>query len=293
MIHSMTGFGRGHAASDNWRVQVDLRAVNHRYFDLQVRAPKMLAPLEPELRKWLKNVFVRGHIEAYVVAQRLAGGEGQVVVNQDLAVSYLRGLAQLSERLHLPHQPSLDMIARLPGVLEPAENEDEELHELRPLLQQAVDDAASRLRSMQRAEGESLAEDLRAGLARMKELQVELAREAPVVQNEMAARLRERVAAWAGEIDLDESRLLQEVAVLLSRLDVHEELTRLAGHIDRFGEYLAGGDAAGKQLDFLTQEMHREITTCGNKVQGLTISRLVVEVKTTIEKIREQVQNVE
>jgi uncharacterized protein (TIGR00255 family) len=293
MIHSMTGFGRGHALSDTWRAQVDVRAVNHRYFDLQIRAPKNLAPLEPEMRKWMQGQFTRGHLEIFVVVQRVAGAGSQVLVNLELADTYLRELVRLKEHLRLPQEPTLDMVARLPGVLEPAENEEEELTELRPLSRQALAAAAKQLREMQAAEGALLAEDLRAGLNRLGELLVELKQEAPAAQNELAARLRDRVANWAGETELDEARLLQETAILLSRMDVHEELTRLAAHLDRFNEYLTAGGAIGKQLDFLTQEIHREITTCGNKVQGMNISRLVVEMKATTEKIREQVQNVE
>ena len=215
------------------------------------------------------------------------------MVNLELATAYLRGLEQMRKHLNLPGAPTLEMIARLPGVLEPVENEEEELAKTRPLLQQALAEASAELRAMQAAEGAALASDLGDGLRRLTELAGELKRETPTVQNELAARLRERVAQWAGETKLDEDRLLQETAILLGRLDVHEELTRLSGHLDRFAEYLAAGGAIGKQLDFLTQEMHREITTCGNKVQGMNVSRLVVEVKTTIEKIREQVQNVE
>jgi len=292
MISSMTGFGRGEAADESLRIQVDVRSVNHRYLDVQIRMPKLLAPVESEIREELKKNFSRGHVEVYVNVQRFGGGENMVQANLDLAEGVRKALETIAAKLQLENKPSLDLIVRQQGVLEIVEDE-HELDAVKPVLHKALAEALQANKAMRQREGKMLTADLIAGIDRLSEHLVELEKDVPGVQNELADRFRQRVQQWAGEAGLDENRLQQEAWLMLSRMDVHEELTRLAGHLNEMKRYLGADEAVGKRLDFLAQESHREINTCGNKVQGMAISKRVVEIKNEIEKIREQVQNVE
>lgn len=292
MIRSMTGFGRGKSSSDHINIQVDLRSVNHRYLDLQFRLPRTFLALEPEIRDWVKTYFQRGHLETFVLYKRQAGGGGQVQVNEELARHYFKAIGQIAQVIDADHQPSLELIARQAGVIELSEDE-ESLEEIRPLLMEALAQAKDNLQAMREAEGRSLEDDLRKRVALLRDLVVRLQDELPVVHAQLEARWREKVADLAKNVELDEARLHQETVLLLARSDVHEEITRLNGHLDHLEKLLNSEQTVGKRLDFLAQELHREITTCGNKVQSLPITRLVVEIKTEIERIREQVQNVE
>ena len=292
MINSMTGFGRGEACSPQRRVQVEIRCVNHRFLDLQVRLPKSLSNLEAQVREWTNNAFARGRVELFVVCDRLAGAAAQVKVNQELAADYHRALSRLAEQLGLDEKPSLMLITGQNGVLELIEAE-EDLDHIQSLLQQALQQAVAAANKMRRDEGQSLAVDLRGSLVRLEGLLAELKKAIPLSLNQLETRFTERAKQWAGEAGLDETRLHQEMALLLAKMDVHEELARMSGHMEQIGLLLALHEPVGKRLDFLAQELHREITTFSNKLQGQDISRLVVEAKAEIEKIREQAQNVE
>lgn len=292
MILSMTGFGRGEATSDACRVQVDVRTVNHRYLDLQVRLPRQLTPLEMEIRDWVKKGFNRGRVEVSVQFERLVHDAGGIRVDEGLAAGYQQALAKLSERLELPSGDAFALIVRQPGVLETGEQEND-FDAVRPVLREAFDNATAAALQMKTTEGEALVADLRASLAALRVVREELVEVVPQIQQEVAARFREKVAEWSGENGIDESRLHQEVALLLGKLDVNEELVRLVGHLDHAEQMLGADEPVGRRLDFLSQEMHREMTTLGNKVHGLPVARRVLDGKAEIEKFREQVQNVE
>jgi uncharacterized protein (TIGR00255 family) len=292
MIKSMTGFGRGEAADANCRLQVDLRGVNHRYLDLQVRIPRSLMPLEMELRDWIKKAFRRGRMEVSVQFERLGHDVGKIRVDNGLALAYQTKLNALAAHLELDTAVPFDLILRQPGVLELGED-GEDLDTVRDVLREAFGNAAAGAEGMRAAEGAKLAIDLMGCVKALRELREELVEVVPKVQEEITNRFKEKIKVAAGELGLDESRLHQEAAVLLSKLDVNEEVVRLASHLDQVEELLGSDDSVGRRLDFLAQEMHREITTLGNKVQGLEISRRVQDAKAEIEKFREQVQNVE
>lgn len=292
MIRSMTGFGRGEAATEDLRIQVDVRSVNHRFFDLNIRLPKTLIPLEGEIREMLKNNFARGHIDVMVNFQTFGTGVGEVNVNLGLARSYQETLSGLATNLGLANKPDLNEIVNKPGVLEIVETETD-LEAVKPVVLAAVEQALAKVREMRRNEGEALAADLRSLLGEVREQVRLLIDVVPLVQAEVNDRFRQKVAQWAKEVGLDETRLHQEAAFILAKMDVHEELNRLQTHLDQMENYLDISEPSGKRLDFLMQELHREITTCGNKVQGLAISEKVVTVKGLIEKLREQIQNVE
>jgi uncharacterized protein (TIGR00255 family) len=292
MVRSMTGFGRGEASNETCRIQVDLRTVNHRYLDLQLRQPRVLQPLEADLRDWVKTRFWRGRLEISVLFQRTARPDEQIHVDTALAQAWSRRLTQLAETLRLKENPSLALIVDRPGVLDFGEDSDD-IEAIRPVLREAWDQAAAAAIRMKETEGRALYEDLSAGLARLRAMRDQLVALAPTIQQELLTRYRERALQLAADGTLDESRLHQEIALWLGRLDVNEELVRLASHAEQFRDLLDDGESVGRRLDFLTQEMHREVTTLGNKLQGVQFSRVIVDGKVEIEKIREQVQNVE
>jgi uncharacterized protein (TIGR00255 family) len=292
MIRSMTGFGRGVAADEHGRAQVDVRTVNHRHLDLQVRVPRNLAPLEMELRDWVKERFWRGRVEVSVLYERTRRDADQLQADPGLAAVYYARLEEIAARLKLEQKPSLDTISRLPGVFELREDVDD-FEIARPALRDAFARATDNALQMKTREGASLRRDLADGLARMRVLRDQLAATAPQAQGEIMNRLRERAVQLAAEVKLDATRLHQETALWLTRLDVNEELVRLVSHFDQFATLLDAGESVGRRLDFLAQEMHREITTLGNKLQGLPFSGAALDLKVEIEKIREQVQNVE
>lgn len=292
MIFSMTGYGRGEAADDYCRVRVELRCVNNRFLDVQLRVPRNLAPLEGDLRRWIGERFHRGRLEAGVSYQIFKHNPEAIHLDQTLAVAYRNALEKLAGELGYAERPSFELVTKQVGVLELADAPDE-FEKLKPLLQRAFTAAAEKALAMKAEEGEALKRDLLAGVAALRRLREELRAVAPAVQQEVLERFRQRTTQLAGELALDAARLHQEAAILLSKMDVNEELVRLGSHLDQLEQALAGEGSIGKRLDFLAQEMHREISTLGNKIQDTAITRLVVEVKTTIEQIREQVQNVE
>ncbi len=292
MIRSMTGFGRGEAATEEIRIQVDVRSVNHRFLDLNIRLPKALMPLEGEIREMLKSTFTRGHIDAIVNFQRFGASVGEVNVNLGLAQSYHQALSDLAAQLGLPNQASIAEIVNKPGVLDIVET-DADLDTVKPVALTALEHALAKMQQMRVNEGEALAADLRSLIHQVREQVRQLIAVVPQVQAEANEKFRQKAAQWAGEVGLDPTRLHQEAAFLLAKMDVHEELSRLQTHLEQMEKYLDAGEPVGKRLDFLMQELHREITTCGNKVQGLAISEKTVTIKGLVEKLREQIQNVE
>ncbi len=292
MIRSMTGFGRGEAADEHGRAQVDLRTVNHRHLDLQVRLPRTLAPLEFELRDWVKARFWRGRVEVGVLYERAHREADELKADPGLAARYFAWLEEIGAKLKIEERPTLATIARLPGVFE-LRDEADDFEPARAALRAAFEKAVENALAMKQREGESLRRDLEESLAKLRTQQAALAAEAPQVQADIVARMRERVTQLAAEVKLDAGRLHQEAALWLTRLDVNEELVRLVSHFDQFAKLLDAGESVGRRLDFLAQEMHREITTLGNKLQGLPFSATALDAKVEIEKIREQVQNVE
>ncbi|NLH50223.1 MAG: YicC family protein [Myxococcales bacterium] len=292
MILSMTGFGRGDATGETARIQVDIRCVNHRFLDQQLRMPRTLMPLEAEVRELVKTHFRRGRIEVGVLYERIRTNPDRIKIDRELAVGYHRFLTGLATELALPDRPTLQLVAQQPGVIE-LRDEDEDAEKIRPLLVAAFQKAAAAALEMRRKEGEALARDLRSTLARMRELIAAVRVAAPQAQQELENRFRERAAQWSGEIGVDPSRLQQEAALFLTKLDINEEIVRIESHFAQVEEMLGLDDSIGRRLDFLAQEMHRETTTMGNKLQGLTLTRLVLDCKAEVEKFREQVQNVD
>ncbi len=292
MIRSMTGFGRSERRSGAVQVGVEIRCVNHRYAEARVRVPRVLASMEEALRQRLAAAVARGRAEASVSITGLRS-RAPVEVNHSLLAAYLKAGTEIAARHGIPGSISLESLLALPGAVS-LRNDDDPLSAAQRRLVEGTFDAA--VREMRRArlrEGRHLAADIRNRLRKIARFKAAIAARARKSVARWARRVKER-ASQIASVQVDPNRLAQEVALLASRSDITEELVRLAGHVKQAVALLGRPkEPVGKRLDFLLQEMHRETNTINSKAEDLEISRLALAVKGEIEKIREQVQNLE
>ena len=292
MLRSMTGFGAATAEKGGETLTVEIRTVNHRFADVKVRGARELLALEAAINARVRARIERGNVEVILRRTPPPGGIGRVRLDLDLARAYATRLAELGQALDLTGTPALIEIASLDGVLS-LEDEPLDLERLQGLLEQALDDALDHVVSMREREGSALYRDIRERLDHVGELVADLRDAAPGVVEAWRDRLIERVADLTAAVEVDSQRIALEVAILAERSDVAEELTRLASHLTQFAALLDGEGAIGRKLDFLMQEMNREVNTIGSKSQSTDIAQRVVDLKAELERIREQVQNVE
>ncbi|ADU51026.1 YicC-like domain-containing protein [Thermaerobacter marianensis DSM 12885] len=291
MVRSMTGFGRAGAQSGRYRVAVEVRTVNHRFLDVTVRLAREFAAVEDRIRRLVAQHIERGRVDVSVRVDRLTSAVRAVHVDTELAHAYYEALKELRRSLRLPGSIDVDMLLDLPDILRVEQAEDD-LDALWALLEPALADALGQVVAMREAEGAALARDLEERAVQVERQVEAIAGRAPEVVQAYQRRLEGRLEEW-GLAAVDPQRLAVEVALMAERSDISEECVRLRSHCRQFRQLLARGGAVGRRLDFLLQEMHREITTIGSKAGDLAIAGLVVEVKAELEKMREQVQNVE
>lgn len=288
---SMTGYGRGDCTGPTFTVTVELRSVNHRYTDIFLRVPREFHSLEDRIRRLLQKEIRRGRVEVNITL-RGSTGEAGVAVDEQLAAAYHRVLRELAERLSLPLNIGVSELVQLPGVLEvPEPASSGEL--LWPYLEKALQEALKGLVERRRNEGANLSRDLKVRLAALETQVEKLGELVPAVLNEQKERLESRLQEALAE-RFEEGRLLMECAILVEKMDVHEEIVRLKSHLEAFGAALQPNSGpAGRRLDFIAQEIFREINTVGAKSQDYRLAARVVEIKAELEKIREQIQNIE
>ncbi len=296
MIHSMTGFGRvSGALSPRYFVAVTAKSVNHRFLETTVRLPEFLWELEPSIRAIASETFARGKLDVSVRVQRSAQPEYNVRINTQIAKTVIPQLRAIAEQLGLGSSFSGGDLLRIPDLLQVEPVESELTEEERDGIAHLVREAFAQMLAMRAREGDSLRADILSRVAAIRDLQGRLASHRQDIRQEMLANYGQRVqeiAAAAG-VAVNEDRIAQETVIMIEKGDIAEELTRLAHHADEIEKATAGGEPAGKKLDFLSQEMLREINTMGSKSRSAMLRSLVVELKTEVERIREQVQNVE
>ncbi len=297
----MTGFAQARVEQNGWSLRVSLRSVNHRFLDLHLRLPEGFEGFEPHIRQVVRERIRRGHID--VTLHFEPAGPAAVQVNRALAEAYLKAAEELRKQLGAKSEPDLVAVLRLPGVIAAAgapggalREEDQE--RLATQVAACLEDALTRLEEMRRSEGRLLAEEMGRRLECIAENTARIATLAEGSRPAYARRLEARVKELLGDMALDPARLAQEAALLAERGDISEELARLRSHVEQFQKLLTGDGELGKKLDFLLQEMQREANTMlskspGIEAEGLAITDLALEVKSEIEKLREQVQNVE
>ncbi len=292
MALSMTGFGRGEVTTEIGTIVVEVKTVNHRYLDIAIRAPKEFNSLEEGLRGVIRQALARGRVDVYVRFTPSLDQVPTVTVNVPLAKAYMAQVKALQEETGLDGSLSPRDLLTLPQVVQLDEPElDPEL--LRSPLLEVTKAALSQVTAMRAEEGVRLMADIRERLATLATLLVSVAERSPEVVNEYRQKLTQRLQDMLPTGTLDEMRLAQEVAILADRACITEEIVRLRSHFAQFEQLLTKSEAVGRQLDFLVQEMNREINTIGSKANDARIAQLVVEMKSELEKIREQTQNIE
>jgi uncharacterized protein (TIGR00255 family) len=292
-MKSMTGYGRGECARDGVKVTVELSSVNRKSGEITLNLPRDLEPLEAQVRDEINKRISRGRLNVRVAVHKGADAGATARVNTALARAYAAEFAKLSAELRLSDGVTLAALMRAPGVLE-ADEDATDAESFWPAVQQAVQQALDALVKMREREGEHLAQDLAARIELIRAAAGRIGAQAPQVQAQFRTRLLERIKAAGLEgIAADDERMLKEVVLFADRSDITEELTRLQSHFKQFADCLKAKEPVGRTLDFLSQEMNREINTIGSKAQDAVISREVVQVKAELERFREQVQNVE
>lgn len=294
-MKSMTGFGHGEASSEGRLMTVDIKTVNHRYFEPSIRLPRKLFAFENDLRNLLKERIGRGKTDVFVNYANHSEEQGAVWLNSARLGEYVKALRAEGEKFGLRDDLSVSSILRIPDVLENEESEeDEEL--LKSLLLEAASAAADALDSMREKEGNALCADILTKISALEVSREKILERAPFVVSDYKAKLEARLAELlspeATKV-LDAGRLAAEVTVFSDKCCIDEELTRLASHFVQFRQIIGGKEACGKKLDFLTQELNRETNTIASKSNDLEITREALAMKNEIEKIREQIQNLE
>jgi uncharacterized protein (TIGR00255 family) len=291
MIRSMTGFGAGRAPHGGEEIDVEVRSVNHKFCEVKVRLPRELAALEHELARAVKGRLARGGLD---VSVRRGQGRAALAprVDVELAREYARAFGDVQAQLGLSGPLSLSDVLHAEGVVR-LEERALDVDAARAATFGALDQALAALIEMREREGQALARDLEARLREVESLATTIEALGPASVDHYRTRLQDRIQELARGVSLDPSRLAQEVAMFADRMDVSEELTRLRSHVEQVRGLLAGGEPAGRKMEFLVQEMHREANTIGSKSQSSAIAAAVVSLKAEVERMREQVQNVE
>ena len=294
MIQSMTGYGRTEAILNDRKYTVEIKSLNHRYLEISLRVPTLLSPLELEIKKKISGRFTRGRIDASIRMDSESGSlsEGRYELNLPLIQNYYELLMRLRQELNLEEKITLSMmtgfrdtfVLKDPGL---------DLSVVWEDLETVLDKAMAALIEMRKKEGENIYHDLMQRLNLIMTSLDSIALRAPQVTVEYQKRLSERVKELTGGMVLDDLRLCQEVAIMAEKSDITEEIVRFKSHIHQFGDLLKSIDAAGRNIDFMIQEMIREINTIGSKSSDADISRKVIEIKSELARIREQVQNIE
>lgn len=294
-VRSMTGYGRGEFTAEDRKFTVEMRSVNHRYNDITVKLPRFLISLEDRIKKkTAENVF-RGKTDIYISFETLSSEDVEVKLDEALAAAYAEKLKHLRDILGVPQADDgriLELTARFPDVItvEKAQKEEEALWEI---LLPALEDAVSRFLAMRETEGENLKQDILQKGEKIRALVADVKERAPLVVEEYREKLNRRLEDILGNVEVDPQRVAQEVAVFADRGCIDEEITRLESHLIQLDGILREGGQVGRKLDFLVQEMNRESNTIASKANDVQIVQATIALKSEIEKIREQVQNLE
>ena len=292
MIKSMTGFGRCEITENNRKFKVEMKSVNHRYLDVNIKMPKKLNFFESAIRNELKNFISRGKVDVFITYEDFTENNTTIRYNKEVAGEYMKYLRQIAEDFQLDDDIRVSSLSRYPEVLTMEEvTLDEE--ELWKGLQKAIVGASEGFVQTRIVEGENLKEDLIGKLDHMLELVDFISERSPQIIKEYREKLAAKVQEMIGDVQVDEARLLTEVTIFADKSCVDEELVRLRSHIETTKKTLEAGGSIGRKLDFIAQEMNREANTTLSKSNDLEISNCAIELKTEIEKVREQIQNIE
>ena len=292
MIRSMTGYGRSQQTIDGREILVEIKSVNHRYFEFSARVPRAYGYLEEKLKSFLQGKVSRGKVEVGVSIFNIEGKDASIEVNRSIAQGYVDALRSANETLGLEDDLKLSNLIRLPDIFNVIKNtEDEEV--IWNDVKIAAEEALNSFVAMREAEGQKMREDIESRLESIGRMVEKVEERSPMVTEAYRQRLYNKLCEILNDKKIDEQRILTEAAIFSEKTAVDEETVRLKSHIHQFKELLESGEAVGRKLDFLIQEFNRESNTIGSKAQDVEIIKIVVELKSEIEKIREQIQNIE
>lgn len=292
MIRSMTGYGRSEMVVDGRAVTVEIKSVNHRYFEFSCRTSRGYSFLEEKMKSYLQQQIFRGKVDAYISIDALESAQSQVTVNHPLAAGYIHALRELAERYDLSDDISVSTVARYSDIFSVHKAPEDE-DAVWASVEKAAAEAVENFIRMRETEGERLKADVLSRADTIMQRVEEIEARSPQTVSEYEERLRQKIQELLGDNTVDEQRLLTETAIFADKVAVAEETVRLRSHFRQMKEMMEAGGPIGRKLDFLVQEMNREANTIGSKANDVDMARIVVDVKSEIEKIREQIQNLE
>ncbi len=292
MIRSMTGFGRERRVIGSREILVEIRSVNHRYYEFSAKTPRAYGYLDEKLKAFMHDSISRGKVEVSVYIYNQEGVNANIEINRDIARGYIDALRGAADELALHDDLALTSVMRLPDVFTVVKVIDDE-EEIWRQVSEVAQDALKHFVEMRETEGAKMYEDINSRLDFIERTVTEIEKKNPASVDAYRQRLYEKIKEVVGDRNIDEGRILTEAALFADKIAVDEETVRLKSHIAQFRELLNSGEPVGRKIDFLIQEMNREVNTTGSKTQELEITRMVVDMKAEIEKIREQIQNIE
>ncbi|MBS6396053.1 MAG: YicC family protein [Clostridiales bacterium] len=292
MIKSMTGFGRCEVSEGSRKITVEMKSVNHRYLDVNVKMPKKLNFFDSAIRSVLKEYIQRGKVDIFVTYEDMSEGNAALTYHPQIAAQYMEYFRQMEEQFHLKNDMQVSVLARCPEVLVMQEQQEDE-EEIWHLLESALRGACSNFVETRIREGEALKDDLIAKLDEMLKVVAYIEERSPQIVAEYRQKLEAKVRELFADAQIDESRIATEVTIFADKICVDEEIVRLKSHVEATRAALTAGGSVGRKLDFIAQEMNREANTTLSKANDLEISSRAIDLKTEIEKVREQIQNIE
>lgn len=292
MLKSMTGYGRHEAVADGKKILVEIKSVNHRFSDYNIKVPRYMGFLEDKVRKYASEYITRGKVDIYVNVESYGESDKDIILNEELAKNYIDVLYELRDKFGLKDDISVSNVAAYADIFKTERREDNE-EEIWKLTKDVLEKAMTAFTEMREREGGRIEKDLRARIDYMKELAVKVDEYSPQTVKDYRDRLYAKIKELVEDREIEETRLLTEVAIFADKVAVNEETVRLGSHFEEFYKILDSGEPAGRRLDFLIQEINREVNTIGSKAQDINIAKIVVTLKGEIEKLREQIQNIE
>ena len=291
MVNSMTGYGKSTLSINSREYQVEMKSVNHKYSDINIKLPRSISYLEEDIRKIVLSKVKRGKIEVFITFDNYSDEGKNIIINKEIAKVYINNLKELADEENISSNIEVTEISKLPDVLTIKNIENEE--KIKEEIVQAVTEATEKLVNMRKIEGEKIATDLLNRINNIDVIVKEISQLSTGLIEEYVVKLENRIKEILKTDQVDKTRLAQEVVIYSDKCSIEEELTRLNSHIAQFKDLLNSEDAIGKKLDFLIQEMNRETNTIGSKSVNLDITNKVIDIKTILEDIREQIQNIE
>lgn len=292
MLKSMTGYGRNEAVTDGKKILVEIKSVNHRYSDYNIKLPRHMGFLEDKIRKYVSSCVTRGKVDIYINVEYYETADKEIILNKEIAKNYIEVLKQLRDEFSLEDDITVSKVAQNPDIFltERVEEDEDKLWES---VKCVLDKALTAFVEMRSREGERTERDLRERIEYMGKLAKQIEERSPQTVKEYSDRLYEKIKEVLDGREIDESRILTEVGIYADKVAVNEETVRLASHFEEFYSIIDSGEPAGRRLDFLIQEINREVNTIGSKAGDIDIAKTVVTLKGEIEKLREQIQNIE